>query len=173
MPRLNYTKINWENAPSTNTPITAENLDHMDNGLAALYADVGELESAIGSHVGQIIFSTTLDTEEKVLAKYGGTHWSKMEGVFLLGASDSYPAGSTGGRAHGYLLEHSHTFTYTDTNSSTSGGTYNVVGGNNIHIGMSHTDNKHGTTAVEGTNSGNTNLNMPPYKAVYIWERTE
>lgn len=47
MPRLNYTMINWENAPSTKTPITAENLDHMDNGLAALYADVGELDSGL------------------------------------------------------------------------------------------------------------------------------
>ena len=173
MPRLNYTKINWENAPSTNTPITAENLDHMDNGLAALYADVGELESAIGSHVGQIIFSTTLDTEDKVLAVYGGTHWSKMEGVFLLGASDSYPAGSTGGSADGYLLKHDHSFQYQDTNSASSGGSYHVASGSDVSIGLSHIDTKYGTTGYAGNIENAANANMPPYRAVYIWERTE
>ena len=28
-----YTKINWENLPSTNTPVNADNLNHMDQGI--------------------------------------------------------------------------------------------------------------------------------------------
>lgn len=28
-----YTKINWENLPSTNTPVNATNLNHMDQGI--------------------------------------------------------------------------------------------------------------------------------------------
>lgn len=47
MPRLNYQKVNWEDAPSTATPLNAENLDNMDNGLAALYQDVADLEEAV------------------------------------------------------------------------------------------------------------------------------
>lgn len=51
------------------------------------------------SHIGMIIQSTTLDTEAKVKAIYGGTSWSKIEGRFLLGASSSYGVGTTGGSA--------------------------------------------------------------------------
>lgn len=47
MPRLNYQKVNWEDAPSTATPLNAENLDNMDNGLAALYQDVADLEEEV------------------------------------------------------------------------------------------------------------------------------
>lgn len=31
-----YTRVGWEDAPSTNTPIDASNLNHMDNGILAL-----------------------------------------------------------------------------------------------------------------------------------------
>lgn len=44
-----------------------------------------------------IVQSTTLDTEAKVIAIYGGTKWTKIEGRFLLGASSSYKIGTTGG----------------------------------------------------------------------------
>lgn len=47
MPRLNYQKVNWEDAPSNATPLSAENLDNMDNGLAALYQDVADLEEEV------------------------------------------------------------------------------------------------------------------------------
>lgn len=47
MPRLEYERINWENAPSTETPINAENLNTMDNAIAALFSYLGELEERI------------------------------------------------------------------------------------------------------------------------------
>ena len=47
MPRLEYERINWENAPSTETPINAENLNIMDNAIAALFTYLGELEERI------------------------------------------------------------------------------------------------------------------------------
>lgn len=31
-----YTRVNWENLPSTNTPVNAENLNKMDAGIANL-----------------------------------------------------------------------------------------------------------------------------------------
>ena len=49
------------------------------------------------SHIGQIIMSTTLNTQAKVIEQYGGTTWAKIEGRFLLGASSGYPVNSTGG----------------------------------------------------------------------------
>lgn len=33
---LNYQRVGWEDAPSTNTPLDAANLNHMDNGIVAL-----------------------------------------------------------------------------------------------------------------------------------------
>lgn len=53
----------------------------------------------VQSHVGMIIQSTTLDTMEKVIAIYGGTEWTKIEGRMLIGASTNYAVNSTGGSA--------------------------------------------------------------------------
>ena len=49
------------------------------------------------SHVGMIVQSTTLDTEEKVINVYGGTAWTQIEGKMLLGASESHAVNTTGG----------------------------------------------------------------------------
>lgn len=40
---MSYTKVNWENLPSTNTPINAENLEHMDNGIAEAHELIGNI----------------------------------------------------------------------------------------------------------------------------------
>lgn len=135
----------------------------------------------VRSHVGMIVQTTTLDTEAKVIAIYGGTSWSKIEGRFLLGASSSYAANSTGGEAAHRLTinempSHNHAFT--------SGGHAMCIYTNADPV------NQHswGYTAGQNTgwyinankdiadityNGGNAaHNNMPPYKAVYIWERT-
>lgn len=39
-----YNTINWENAPSTKTPITAQNLRHMDNQILQNAKDIEELK---------------------------------------------------------------------------------------------------------------------------------
>lgn len=67
----------------------------LNQNVAEIYGVVGKLQS----HIGMIIQSTTLDTEAKVKAIYGGTSWNKIEGRFLLGASSSYGVGTTGGSA--------------------------------------------------------------------------
>lgn len=53
MPRLVYERIYWEDAPSTNTPLSAENLNHMENGLAALYADVKDIEDTLSTQIAK------------------------------------------------------------------------------------------------------------------------
>ena len=47
LPRLDYQRIGWQDAPSQATPLDADNLNIMDNGLAALYADVGILDDFV------------------------------------------------------------------------------------------------------------------------------
>lgn len=148
------------------------------------------------SHVGQIIFSTTLDTMEKVIAVYGGTTWSKIEGRFLIGASSSYANGSTGGEASHTLTvnempKHAHKVHIFTGNGTTSGSTaqyydasgnlYTAEKGAQIpnYAWRSESFYSYGTNGV-GDQAGNAwpvgssaaHNNMPPYRAVYIWERT-
>ena len=68
--------------------------------------------------VGSIYISATDSTVESVQTRLGGT-WEKIERKFLLSASSSYAAGSTGGSADAVLVSHTHTFTGT---AVTSGG---------------------------------------------------
>lgn len=137
------------------------------------------------SHIGQIIMSTTLNTQAKVIEQYGGTSWTKIEGRFLLGASSGYPVNATGGEATHTLTEdetapHFHRFpgeggSFTVSWGKTYGQNVTVHGasviaeatqGNDLAIDQG---NFWGTSSAGG---GQPHNNMPPYKAVYIWERT-
>lgn len=112
-----------------------------------------------------IIQSTTLDTEAKVIAIYGGTKWTKIEGRFLLGASSSYKINTSGGEATHKLTvnempSHSHTL---------------YCGGNpNFAVSPTATGGQGWNAQTSTTSSTGGNVahnNMPPYKVVYIWER--
>lgn len=120
------------------------------------------------SHVGMIIHSTTLDTEAKVIAQYGGTQWQKIEGVFLLGQSASHAIGSTGG-------EETHTLTVNEipphSHSFNAGATCFANGGTNDVSQVAGSRN-YQYLAIGNTGGGQAHNNMPPYKVVYIWERT-
>lgn len=47
MTRINYVRVNWQDYPDSSTPLSSDNLNNMDNGLAALYQDVADLEEAV------------------------------------------------------------------------------------------------------------------------------
>ena len=46
----------------------------------------------VRSHVGMVVHSTTLDTEAKIKAVYGGTTWIQLSGYVLRGATSSVTA---------------------------------------------------------------------------------
>jgi len=87
---MNYERINWENAPSTDTPLDADNLNKMDEALDTLNrevaktrSDVQEVEettASLGSQIAGIIRledgSTTGDAEliNGRIAKDGTTY---------------------------------------------------------------------------------------------------
>ena len=124
-----------------------------------------------------IIQTTTLDTEAKVKAIYGGTKWTKIEGRFLLGASSAYKVNTTGGEASHTLTinempSHSH-LSVNDgravaLSNSTGDASPVAAGGSGVYW-----QNKNLNQQSTSTNGGGkAHNNMPPYKVVYIWERT-
>jgi len=42
---MSYTRVNWQNAPSTATPVNAENLNIMDKGIADAHSQLAEIAS--------------------------------------------------------------------------------------------------------------------------------
>lgn len=164
---MNFNLPKWTNTPET--PITAEELNAMVNAIQHLLDN--------RSQVGDIVCNSNLDTMEKVIERFGGIKWERIEGRFLLGASSEYPIGTTGGEVtHTLTTEeiphHSHPFGNliaswpTDTNDNHDWGV-KYDGGDDTHPY---------TTWLKqsgGSGGGQPHNNMPPYIAVYIWERTE
>lgn len=207
--------------------------------------DVNEITSAVGdlgskiSHIGMIIQSTTLDTEEKVKEIYGGDKWERITGRFLIGAGEDYDVSSMGGYKNAIVVEHSHTtephthtqeyhthiqaahvhtipehshkwndgsafvcYNYGDITKGISERSVGADAGTNIHVPAinsadvdylcktnvqsqslttdSATPSVYASQAINNVadvlvgNAGKdgTGRNIPPYKAVYIWERT-
>lgn len=101
---------------------------------------------------------------------FGGT-WEAIEGQFLLGASSTYTAGSTGGEAEHTLTtaempSHNHVV----TRATTSYGSGSQSAWRSLSwSGTNHDYND--VVSSESTGSGGAHNNMPPYLAVYIWQR--
>ena len=128
--------------------------------------------------VGSIYISVN-STDPSLL--FGGT-WVQLEDRFLIGASSTYSAGSTGGdtktgaasgntgsttltveqipsHTHSYGMKKGDggwTIAAMSDGAKTNSGTTDSTGGGKGHT---HTLNNH------------THTNMPPYLAVYMWER--
>ena len=115
--------------------------------------------------VGSIYLSVK-DTDPGTV--FGGT-WERLQDRFLLGASNTYKAGSTGGEAAHTLTEaempsHTHSLTLKDTDRS-SGNPYTQV-----NWAYSN-DTTSGSAITDSSGSGQAHNNMPPYLAVYMWVR--
>ena len=130
------------------------------------------------SHVGMIIHSTTLDTEDKVKAIYGGKTWIQHTGYMLRGASSGVTPNSAindgGEDSHTLTVNeipsHSHNIrtefgTNTNLNQNPSANTYAQISGTN-------SGTKHWRSDLSNTGGGQAHNNIPKYKSVYIWERT-
>lgn len=105
----------------------------------------------------------------------GGT-WERIEGKFIMGASDTYPAGSTGGEASVALTKenngpHDHTFVKFTTGAVNTDPNGNTVqrglGSNASQAVLNFPDNFQLSTSGEGKPHNN----IPPYYSMYIWRR--
>lgn len=140
------------------------------------------------------IYVSTVETNPQILFGFGT--WERLEDRFLIGASNTYSAGTTGGEAtHTLTTEElpSHTHAQLGAkgdaeNSSPVRQAYqndgNVVvydsNGAVLWATMKMTDAKkiYRTTTINqdgitgATGGGKAHNNMPPYLAVYMWKRT-
>ena len=114
-----------------------------------------------------------------------GGVWEQIQGQFLLAASSTYPAGSTGGEATHTLSQeemprHYHLTMAPNKNNknhqtTTYGGVLpSVEWQNAVGVGVSsdflaNTNNVPSDCYTGGSKAHN---NMPPYLAVYMWKRT-
>lgn len=99
---------------------------------------------------------------------FGGT-WQRIEDVFLLAAGDTYAAGSTGGEAAVSLTAEQngpHYHTSHDIAVEKYDGGYVVM----RSVGFSDQDDTRVSKTAE-SGAGDPHNNMPPYLAVYVWQR--
>lgn len=118
--------------------------------------------------IGSIYISTNATSPETL---FGGT-WRQIQGRFLLAADNTYKAGSTGGEAMHTLTvdempNHEHSIPYP-----------NAAGPEEAAIGYpadSDTNKSWGAEMCKTHSAGKSvaHNNMPPYLAVYVWERVE
>lgn len=125
---ISYTKTNWQDAPSTATPITAAQLNRMEKGIDDCKGQSNSNELAIkanaeaiqtlesGIQLGSIsisdlllmahpvgsIYMTTSSTSPA--QTFGGT-WERIKGKFIWGIDDDETAGVTGGEKTHTLTE--------------------------------------------------------------------
>lgn len=99
---------------------------------------------------------------------FGGT-WQRIEDTFLLAAGDTYAAGSTGGEAAVSLTAEQngpHYHTSHDIAVEKYDGGYVVM----RSVGFSDQDDTRVSKTAE-SGAGDPHNNMPPYLAVYVWQR--
>ena len=136
----------------TNLGTPATNADAATKG----YADLAAYP------VGAIYISTVSTSPASL---FGGT-WEQLKDRFLLGAGDTYSAGSTGGEAAhtltvGEMPSHSHEVRCVRYNSGTGP---NVTGNGSLKY-------VHETFSTYSSGGNQPHNNMPPYLAVYMWKR--
>lgn len=126
---------------------------------------------------------------ENPAVTFGGGTWERIENRFIMGASDTYPAGSTGGSTaheHEYKLEfmwrlgalvgyptsaiatyNYKTQSWNDNNKKVNDGQYTLA-----NDGLSSTyGEKPGGETYSVTGNTASSSSIPPYYSVYIWRR--
>ena len=135
--------------------------------------DPGDPLSVLAAYPVGSIYISTNSTSPATL--FGGT-WRQIQGRFLLAADNTYKAGSTGGEATHTLTNsempaHAH-----EMYSSNGGGDGTWTPNEGTYLVDSVSTVKKTWWSQLGMNTaggGAAHNNMPPYLAVYVWERVE
>lgn len=125
----------------------------------------------LAAHPVGSIYQTT--SPENPSVTFGGGTWERIEGRFIMGASDTYPAGSTGGSATKTIaktnLPNEKIFVYSLYTKGSEGREFDAVSLSYTHSDGSGDFSRTGITDPLGDS---TPLDiLPPYYSVYIWRR--
>ena len=121
--------------------------------------------------VGSIYIS---DSKTSPASLFGGT-WEQLKDRFLLGAGDTYVAGSAGGEAAHKLTvdeiaKHSHEIGLTEYSSGTTVEAWNLTLKESAYATYPN-ETKRYAAPTNKSGGGVAHNNMPPYLAVYMWKR--
>lgn len=142
--------------------------------LAELKGDIGVDTATLVDlfyPIGSIYMSTDTTNPQ---SRFTGTYWLPIYNRFLLGAGDTYKAGTMGGEATHTLTRSEIPSHYHDEYLGNDGGPDSAPSGYSGWPNIAYTSNKtwwatgSKTSAAGGDGAHN---NMPPYLAVYMWRR--
>ena len=148
-----------------------DNIKGVNDDLQTQINDIVDVIYPVGS-----IYMSMNSTNPSIL--FGG-EWERIEDRFLLASGSKYEIGSTGGSADSTLVSHNHA-------TSTSGElfvTSESDDANNTRVTYSSSGNRyvdgmttsstpfHHRVGTDYSGSSGVGKNMPPYIAVYMWER--
>ena len=170
---MNYTKTSWENDI---TPVSAENMNKIENQLKALtdaIYPVGSIYMSMSSTNPSNLFGGTWERigVGRTLVSAGGDANAVVDENNFAGRGTNtaethwFPVGETGG-------EFSHTLTVTEMPAHTHSRNYYSTdwcskGSRSAYHGGSGTAKTTGSTGGNGAHN-----NMSTYLAVYMWKRT-
>lgn len=142
--------------------------------LAELKSDIGVDTATLVDlfyPIGSIYMSTDTTNPQ---SRFTGTYWLPIYNRFLLGAGDTYKAGTMGGEATHTLTRSEIPSHYHDEYLGNDGGPDSAPSGYSGWPNIAYISNKtwwatgSKTSAAGGDGAHN---NMPPYLAVYMWRR--
>lgn len=144
-----------------------------------LNSEGGELDMKRIYPVGSIYLSLNKDFSPAEL--FGGT-WERLKDRFLLGASDTYAAGAMGGSATHILADNNSPYEtmklFQNKKATAVTGILGVSWSSAVTVQpngyvIAKAGEAQSTLGYANPQSGQPITHMPPYLAVYMWERTE
>lgn len=178
---IRYADGDIPNAEAFNAPIEASFWAQEKAKEAETKANAAfdKVQGALGSSsafslldaypVGAIYMSNSPSSPASL---FGGI-WARIKDCFILAAGDKYAAGATGGSADAVVVSHTHTLSKLITGDGgiqVDGATVQrgYVGSSESNIANLHPEKY----SISETGESATGANMPPYLAVYMWQRT-
>lgn len=168
--------LSIENAPADAAAVGNIVLDPDGNAIFYSKADVeAKIKEILAAQreedLARIKFWASNDLTSP--ASFIGGTWERVEGKFIMGASDTYPVGSTGGSATKTIaktnLPNEKLDVLTLYTAGSAGNAFDIVSITYEHSDGSGNFSRTGQTSTLG--NGTPLDILPPYYSIYIWRR--
>lgn len=166
-----YIKQNWKNFPDETTPITAERMNHIEDGIYNTLNEIINIMYPVGTYY------ETSDLNFNPNIVWGGTWELENDGTVLV--SKSSATGSKFNVNLGTVVgEETHTLTIGEMprhNHKFTSGAGNVVANQlsaSSPVYFNLNNNGLGTTQIDYTGESKSHNNVQPSKVVNRWHRT-